>query len=1197
MCSAPMSASARPRRASLPTVCLLLLCLCCPAAGAGESILIATPVTSGLSVEPRQTVTFAVIVSNLSETTRNLGMTVVAPGGMKVIAVEGDFRVGGGDSVVRVAGVNVPSHVLAGAYAVACRFEDRDDPAIVAQCEVVLRILPKPTIEVEVLESPSLVIAGQSCTATFSVRNAGNVNVRFDLSVLSSIGLPVEVQGIERLDDRELAPGARDVVTLAVKTDPDIRTSTLHHLQVLARFHEGQAGVGTGSDTVADVATATTEIVPLAFGGISPMHTIGAHLDTKGTVTVDGNAWGEVVETFTAAGSLDDAGEHQIDVLVRKGLASDQAEVFSAPDTFSLGYRQDLGELHLGEFTHTISPLLAKDRLGIGVHGLLDLDPLEVGVLYANDAWTSIGSSTLAGVGRWKIPREHAGFETLYDVQLSTLTNLADHTSFDLWQRFNPFPGLATQLDAAVQIGAGTAFVPAILASVEGSQKSVSFSTRFVRAWAGFEGEYSDLCSFSVNATVGPLFENLTINAGFSLADANPDLDPFLPSADRATKTVLHASGTIPVWGTRLSSGWELERHDDRLLSAYDTWQNTITLKAQQDAGAARFGVSSSFKFLTDVVSGSSSFKQNHSLDFAYALLESVTKLSASIEYEGAWSDAASGTQSVEISLAAHGTSEKTKWSLGAGNEYQVGGTRLLRVSVDLSGAFQHSFRWNHTLSAQGGLGVSTDLLTWSPSIGLNMSYGIPLDIPVSRKKGTAIVQGTVFNRETGAKLPGVLLRLDGLAAVTNGEGGFTFNVPHAGTYSIRIEGGSAAAGLIAAEPELLRLELAPHSERTVDVAMTSGATVRGTVNLYRPSSDGGLLASVDSPGNVQSPDATELVKARGVGNVLLEMADGTTRRRRLTNGNGDFLFEQMVPGTYTLRVVDALLPSYTRFEQDAFRLELAPGDERVLELRVVPEQRHVKILPGVTTLVLQGLPEVKPGSSVSTGQPVISTTTTTTDTTTSLAAVPESVTTPAPEGTTIAPAGLPASGVPQAQPAEAMAVTPAPPAAVELPGSPAPPVPAVTAELPAAPGTPPFRTVPPAAPAELDEPAPTWDEIVAAWRDLPFLQVEPPFKAIDEVEAAAPAGTAPVTLPTAVPAPTVPATPPPVTPAVPAPVAPTAPVANPVPPTPPVAPPAIPAPAPTPPPITIPLPLPMPTPRPPVIVPVPSPTPQPFPP
>ena len=126
--------------------------------------------------------------------------------------------------------------------------------------------------------------------------------------------------------------------------------------------------------------------------------------------------------------------------------------------------------------------------------------------------------------------------------------------------------------------------------------------------------------------------------------------------------------------------------------------------------------------------------------------------------------------------------------------------TRLLRLSAGIDGTYQYTFTWGHTLAAQGSLGITTDLLTWNPSFSLGVTYGVPLDIPVSRKKGTAIVQGTVFREDTGAKLPGVLLRLDGLAAVTDGT------VTSPSTFStraptrIRVEGGSAVAGLIAAD-------------------------------------------------------------------------------------------------------------------------------------------------------------------------------------------------------------------------------------------------------------------------------------------------------------------------------------------------------------------------------------------------------------
>ena len=185
-----------------------------------------------------------------------------------------------------------------------------------------------------------------------------------------------------------------------------------------------------------------------------------------------------------------------------------------------------------------------------------------------------------------------------------------------------------------------------------------------------------------------------------------------------------------------------------------------------------------------------------------------------------------------------------------------------------------------------------------------------------------------------------------------------------------------------------------------------------------------------------------------------------------------------MVPGTYTLRVVDALLPSYTRFEQDSFSFELSPGDEHAVELRVVPEQRQVKILPGETTLVLTGRPESNRDRALVPGRPIrspIAPAATTAEAATTgtipgataatmvAAAVPESVKTPAPEATKVALAALHASGDPTARTRTSRwQFSPC----GRGPGS--------------------ATGLAPSAPPELDEPAPVVEKIVEAWRSLP---------------------------------------------------------------------------------------------------------------
>jgi hypothetical protein len=533
------------------------------------------------------------------------------------------------------------------------------------------------------------------------------------------------------------------------------------------------------------------------------------------------------------------------------------------------------------------------------------------------------------------------------------------------------------------------------------------------------------------------------------------------------------------------------------------------------------------------------------------------------LEYEGISSGTASSSQSLGLTLGEQGSWEKMRWDISLNNRYQYGDTGLLRISAVLNAAFHATFSWGHVLVAEGSIGVTSNLPAWSPSLGFRLSYGVPLDIPISRKSGTAIVRGTVFLKETGKKMAGVLLRLDGLAAVTDQKGSFTFYVQHPGTFSLHVEGGSLGADLIPAQPALLRLVVAPGSELNVDVAMTEGATVKGNVALYGPPGDAGLLGSADSSTSGDNGAATQLVRKKGLGNVLLELVDGSGSRRRLTNSNGDFVFEQMTPGTYTLRVVDALLPSYTSFEKDSFLLDLSPRDQQTIELRVVPEQRHVKMLQLDATLVLPARPEVKPGSSVSTGGT-------------------SAPTTPAPEGQP-APDTSPAPATELAPPVEVAAAPVAEIPAVTTTASPeagsatdsaihepaaadsaaveqSPPLPG---EPQAAPDLPSPETPDMTSQAQEDSGEWTLEEILAALKTLqsPSLVAPAPGgvpNPADLIEspqsgtraAALPAATAPTTTQAQTPTPT---------------------------------------------PRPIRIPLPMPTPRPPIIIPEPTPTPRPF--
>src|SRR5690554_8079238 len=69
-------------------------------------------------------------------------------------------------------------------------------------------------------------------------------------------------------------------------------------------------------------------------------------------------------------------------------------------------------------------------------------------------------------------------------------------------------------------------------------------------------------------------------------------------------------------------------------------------------------------------------------------------------------------------------------------------------------------------------------------------SYTLPYNIPASKKTETGMIKGRVFNDNEPEKtpVPNVIIKTNGISAVTNEEGEFAFTSLAPGIYSIAID-------------------------------------------------------------------------------------------------------------------------------------------------------------------------------------------------------------------------------------------------------------------------------------------------------------------------------------------------------------------------------------------------------------------------
>jgi len=98
-------------------------------------------------------------------------------------------------------------------------------------------------------------------------------------------------------------------------------------------------------------------------------------------------------------------------------------------------------------------------------------------------------------------------------------------------------------------------------------------------------------------------------------------------------------------------------------------------------------------------------------------------------------------------------------------------------------------------------------------------------------------------------------------------------------------------------------------------------------------------------PGKKEGIEKDDLRKPRGLANTLVEITKKEEVLRQLTDEKGGFSFEDIRPGKWKLKVYDYDLPVHHYLEKEEFQVELKPGEEKEVSVRVLPRLRPIQII------------------------------------------------------------------------------------------------------------------------------------------------------------------------------------------------------------------------------------------------------------
>jgi hypothetical protein len=888
-----------------------LVCAAMPAHAQSYAIDVQPANQAALGVAPRQITSIAFRVTNRGRNAEFEGQ-IDAPSGWRVVSRDASFALKEGESSVRFVSVYVPEITRAGSYAVSYTVRDRAHPEVRSTGKAAIDVQVAQKLQVTVIENADFVIAGDAYRTVFLVHNRGNASLDAATKTVSARGYKVET-GAGAL---QLEPGASKRIEVVVTTEKATRPEQ-DWLTLTVKPSAGGA---------AQSATTSIKVIPRVSGVEQIYDTIPATATLSWmTGKPNGTRKSGWQAEFAGAGALDPSGERKIDFLLR-GPDASKLSTYGLQQQYYVKYADRTFDAILGDQIYALSPLTELGFYAGGAGGAYRSGNASFAAYAAESIAGSSNPRKEAGVnasyatqsaGRWdanvlQIRRQFNG-----QVNGAPLALRGDAGIYSVRNQMQWLPGLATDVEAAASSGErkdGQAF----RANVVDTRAPFTYNFTVIDASPYYAGYYSNqrLAAGTFQYKVGA---DWNVHGFLNFQRSNLDANPLSAAPDERWLGL----GT----DYRLASGRELSAAlvyrsdvDRRQVSEFDVSHQGL-----------RLGISQQFATLSLYATGEWGITQDRLHGNSYP-----TSFYVANAYWRASSAQSYGIYATYDDNTFSNTRQQPTSTIGASASFWPLPTTSVNLVASRStgpgAASLLDFRLSHTLENRHVVAV---LARYNTGINAGteamLTYTVPFDLPVGRKTDVATLRGRVVDAESGKGVADVVLRLDGLVAVSDSSGTYTFPSLKPGAYHLSIDRADAGAGRVPAKPMPIDVDLRAGDQTGIDIPMIHAVVLTGVVRTHEATLGGVPAARSTGAGAVAA-------------DVLVTMRNGEQVFKRATDKEGRFRLGGLAPGTWTIGVDDDGMPAGMMSERKQIVVEAAPGAQAEVEISLVPKLRSIRM-------------------------------------------------------------------------------------------------------------------------------------------------------------------------------------------------------------------------------------------------------------
>lgn len=874
-----------------------------------------------LGVQQSNVVSASVVVRNASREKRRYTATLSLPPQWRSLSVEPSFELNPQQSDIRLLSIALPQATQAGNYQIRYGVEDNARPAHRAEITFEVVVAPVFRLEFQLIEAPRFVVGGKAYTATFALTNRGNTSVNVIISGHNSHSFRFLIDSTFLM----LQPLATRSVSVFVQTPKELFEKATNTMELTARMLQDSAAVQR--------ASATVDVIPQVEKVQNLYHELPIFARLRSTG--DRTGIRQQIELF-GSGSLTESRRDNLEFLFRSP-ETQTASVLGIRDEYRLLYRNPDVEVQLGDWNYSLSQLTELSRYAVGASARLRLKSFQVGGFYNENRYTGPRQQEIAGFLRYQFPGEHLIGVNYLKKNEGVESSIA--TVHGVVRPWNESEVEAEYGRSRAENGKGQAYA----LRANGRATWFSYDLRYVNADPMYTGYYRDLNLKSVSVNLFPWqFLRLEGYVRDEKRNVGRDTLHFYAPLDRYQQVGIGYSSYVSLY-------YRSSRQEDLFpASKYRRRQQTAQLHLGYGLSGASVYFDVDMGTTQDLLMG----KQ-----FPYRRYALFTSLNPS----GTQTYTLSVERAEENNLYSDEKQERysaglTSWLMIGGStqvQLNVFGSRLLS-SVDQTYGFldltiDHQFSFGHRIVVKGRQNYSRPVLD-ARERAYAVEYSVPIGVPLHRIASLGQLRGRIID-DRGIGVRNVLLNAGAFVAVTDAEGNYLFPSLPPGTYFVVVDPSSIGLDRVTLRPMPVEVTVRGAAEERLDIGVVKSGRIAGTVRLFNFAEEG-----------ITDTTQTRLTDAGSRQGVILELTNGVETQRRITDAQGRFLFADLRPGRWTLRVAGGDLPAQHYVEQESLELDVQPASEQQVTLRILPRRRTLRIIQeGTIVQETKPAPQTRP--------------------------------------------------------------------------------------------------------------------------------------------------------------------------------------------------------------------------------------------